>query len=136
MIRTYTELSRLKTFEERYEYLKLLGTVGESTFGFSRYLNQVFYHSQPWLKAKRLVLTRDDGCDLGISDRVIGFRPVIHHMNPITEEQLLDRDPSVFDPEFLITVSEQTHRAIHYGDADLLIPSRPIERRPSDTKLW
>lgn len=134
-LRTYRELSRLKTFEERYEYLRIGGLVGESTFGFERYLNQMLYSSQQWKKVRDLVIIRDNGCDLGIEDFQIRDRIVIHHMNPITAEQVEESAAEIFDPEFLICCSYQTHNAIHYGDKSLL-PQLPIERRPGDTCLW
>lgn len=136
IVRNYKDLHRLETFEERFEYLLLSGEVGDVTFGFSRYLNQSFYHSPEWIHARREVIARDQGCDLGVEDRVIFFKPVIHHMNPITEEQILERDPSIVDPDYLITVSQETHRAIHYGNIDGLPPSSIVVRKPNDTKLW
>jgi hypothetical protein len=135
MIRTYRELQRLKTFEERFQYLQLRGIVGESTFGYDRYLNQILYTSRRWRGSRDKVIIRDDGCDLGIEDREIQGRIIIHHMNPITIEDIeLERD-IIFDPEFLISTADLTHKAIHYGDESLL-PQMPIERRRNDTCPW
>lgn len=134
-IRCYKDLRQLHDIFERYEYLKLSGEVGVETFGFDRYLNQAFYTSRAWRDARRAVILRDNGCDLGIEGYPIGKHLVVHHMNPITEQDILDRSASIFDPEFLICVSDRTHRAIHYGDIDLL-PKGPIERRPFDTCPW
>lgn len=134
-IRTFSELSRLTTFEERYEYLRLGGEVGIATFGYDRYLNQAFYHSKEWQWVRNEIIIRDNGCDLGMEDYDIKSRIYIHHMNPILLEQIEERDPSILDPEFLICVSHQTHNAIHFGDASLL-PQLPIERKPGDTTLW
>jgi hypothetical protein len=135
MIRTYRELSRLRSFEERYKYLRLSGIVGESTFGFDRYLNQMLYRSSQWRKSRDNVIIRDNGCDLGVEDYAIQGRILIHHMNPITLEDIeLERD-IVFDPELLISTSHATHNAIHYGDESLL-QSAPIERRKNDTCPW
>lgn len=139
MIRTYTELIQLPTFEERFEYLKIGGRVGQSTFGYDRWLNQSLYHSWPeWKKARRDVILRDLGCDLACSDREIpsGVRILVHHMNPLTKEDIVNRTRYVLDPEFLITTTEDTHNAIHYGDESLLVHSKPIVRLPNDTCLW
>ena len=134
-IRRYRELKNLRTFEERFEYLKLGGGVGQSTFGFDRYINQIFYKCSEWKEARRKVILRDNGCDLGIVGREIDKGILIHHMNPITLEQIELRDPVIFDPEFLICCTQRTHNAIHYGDSNNLIKD-PIERRKGDTKLW
>lgn len=134
-IRTYRELSRLKTFEERYAYLRLCGEVGASTFGFDRFLNQRFYKSKEWLRVKSKVILRDNGCDLGIEGYDIQDRIIVHHMNPITIEDLEEGSDFVLDPEFLICTTHNTHNAIHYGDESLLY-SLPKERKPGDTKLW
>ena len=131
----YTELSKLKTFDERFRYLKLNGAVGQDTFGFDRYLNQVFYSSQQWKSVRDYVIRRDEGCDLGIPGHEIYSTIYIHHMNPITPEQLLDRDRIVLDPEFLISVSFKTHNAIHYGDESILQPIY-VERLPNDMAPW
>ena len=134
-VRTYSELLAFPTFEERYEYLRLGGSVGEASFGFDRYLNQMLYKSREWGMTRNHIITRDDGRDLGIDDRVVGDRIVIHHMNPITAQDIENGNPDIFDPRFLICVSERTHRAIHYGDKSLL-PRPLIERRPGDTCPW
>lgn len=134
-IRSYSELSKLKTFEERFEYLKLDGAVGADTFGFNRYLREMLHKSPEWKKARRETILRDQGCDLGIEDRVITGRVMVHHMNPVTVEQILNRDPIVYDPEYLISTAHITHNAIHYGDEDLLIKD-PIERSKNDTCPW
>lgn len=134
-IRTYTELSKLKTFEERYEYLRLDGKVGFETFGFDRYLNQMLYKDPDWLEARDKVIIRDNGCDLGIEDRQIGGRILVHHMNPVTKEQILARDPMLFDPEYLISTMKSTHDAVHYGDENLLIKDH-VERTQNDTCPW
>ena len=137
MIRTYSELIKLPTFEERYEYLKLNGKVGEDTFGFDRYLNQIFYKSKEWRLAKNYVITRDLGCDLAVSDREIpdGVQILVHHMNPIMLKDILNRSDILLNPEYLITTTKITHNAIHYGDSRLLISS-PIKRAKNDTCLW
>lgn len=134
-IRTYSELSKLKTFKERFNYLKIGGQVGIETFGFDRYLNQALYNSPEWRKVRNEVLIRDEGRDLGLEGRDISKYALIHHMNPITERQILDRDPDVFNPEYLITVSRKTHNAIHYGSEELL-DDEIIERTPNDTCPW
>lgn len=135
VIKSYTELSKLKTFEERFEYLKIGGQVGIETFGFDRYLNQTLYNSPEWRNVRAQVLIRDEGRDLGLDGRDISKYAIIHHMNPITERQILDRDPEIFDPEYLITVSRKTHNAIHYGSIDLL-NDQPVERTANDTCPW
>ena len=134
-IRTYSELVLLPTFEERYEYLRLNGRVGEETFGFDRWLNQTFYKSEEWLSMRDKIIVRDNGCDLGISGRDIYSRILIHHMNPITKEDILRRSDILLNPEYLICVTPNTHRAIHYGNSNLLIKDL-IERRPNDTCPW
>lgn len=133
--RRYTELRRLETFFERFEYLSLKGVVGESTFGFDRWLNQQFYKSREWREARSFVIARDNGCDLGFSGYDVYHNPLVHHMNPLTSEAIQNGDSWIIDPEYLITVSHKTHNAIHYGDAGLL-PREPIVRQPGDTKLW
>lgn len=135
MIRTYSELSRLKTFDERFEYLKLDGKVAQPTFGFERYLNQLFYTSAPWREARDKVIIRDNGCDLGLDGYEIFGRIYVHHMNPITAEDIRLRRPWILDPEFLICVSWDTHQAVTFGDKNLLTKLM-VERRPGDTKLW
>lgn len=134
--RTYSELIALPTFEERYRYLRLSGRVGEDTFGFDRILNQKFYRSAEWKRIRDYVIVRDNGCDLGIEDRMIPGRILIHHMNPITEKDILYRSDTLMDPEFLICVSHTTHNAIHYGDESLLIESTPVVRTKNDTCPW
>lgn len=134
-IRTYSELIALPTFEERYEYLRLGGKVGEDTFGFDRYLNQSFYKSKEWLAIRDKVIIRDNGCDLAMEDREINGRILIHHMNPITKEDILNRSEFLLDPEYLICTVKNTHDAIHYGDRSLLITA-PIERSKNDTCPW
>lgn len=136
MIRTYSELITLPTFEERYHYLKLGGKVGEETFGFDRYLNQVFYSSPEWKTFRRDIIVRDMGCDLGIEDRVIGGNIFIHHINPIALADIHRRNLEVLlNPENVICTSFNTHNAIHYGDESLLTLA-PIARRPNDTCPW
>ena len=135
MIRTYSELIKIQKFEDRYNYLKLRGFVGKETFGYDRYLNQILYNSYRWKKARDKVIIRDNGCDLGVEGYQINDMVIVHHMNPITIEDIeLERD-YVFDPEFLICVSDRTHRAIHYSDSSLL-PQNPIERFKGDTCPW
>ena len=135
MIRKYSDLRRLATLQERFEYLKLAGKVGADTFGFDRYLNQRFYKLGKWKEARNYVIIRDNGCDLGVEGYEIGDKVLVHHMNPITLDNVLEMADALFDPEFLICVSHDTHNAIHYGDAKLL-PKLPIERRPGDTCPW
>ena len=134
-IRTYSELITLPTFEERFRYLQLDGRVGEETFGFDRYLNQAFYKSEEWLRVRDQVILRDNGCDLGIEGREIYGRILIHHMNPITIDDIAKRSKYLLDPEYLITTVKNTHDAIHYGDENLLI-KMPIERTRNDTCPW
>jgi hypothetical protein len=134
-IKTYSELSRLATFEERFEYLRLDGAVGESTFGFDRYLNQVFYRSQRWKSIRDYVIIRDNGCDLGVEGYEIHGRILIHHMNPITIEDIEKESDYLINPEFLITTVHNTHNAIHYGDDSLIIKA-PIIRTKNDTCPW
>jgi hypothetical protein len=134
-VRTYSELARLETFEERFNYLKLKGMIGQVTFGFDRWLNQRFYKSHAWLDVKDHVIVRDNGCDLGISGYEIPSDLLIHHMNPMSADDILHGEEWIVDPNFLITTSLQTHNAIHYGDQSLL-PRGPVVRRSGDTKLW
>ena len=134
-IRTYSELITLPTFIERYRYLKLSGRVGEDTFGFDRYLNQVFYQSKEWRSIRDYVITRDNGCDLGIDGHEIYGRILIHHMNPITADDILKRSDLLLNPEYLICTIKNTHDAIHYSDESLLITD-PIERSKNDTCPW
>lgn len=137
-MRTYSELISLPTFEERYYYLKLFGKVGEETFGYDRWLNQEFYRWPEWRKLRKEVIARDGGCDLASKDREIpdGVLIIIHHMNPITVDDIKRRNPRVLDPENLITTIDSTHKAIHYGDESLLMLSKPVERVPFDTCPW
>lgn len=135
-IRTYSELSNFKTFRERYEYLKLDGTVGEETFGFDRYINQMFYKSEEWKRIRNYVITRDNGCDLGIPDRkIVDSVILVHHMNPITKEDIINKNEILLDPEYLITTIKSTHDAIHYGDESLLAEDLVI-RSKNDTCPW
>ena len=134
-IKTYSELILLPTFEERFEYLQLNGTVGRETFGFDRYLNQTFYRSAAWKRVRDEVIIRDNGCDLGIEDRIIGNKIYIHHMNPITDKDIIDCTDILLNPEFLICVSHNTHNAIHYGDENLLM-RLPMARTRNDTCPW
>lgn len=135
MIRTYRELIKFKTFEERYEYLKLKGDVGRATFGFDRYLNQMLYRSKRWLSVRDEIIIRDGGFDLAVPGYDVISRIVIHHMNPLLPEDIEDENELIFDKEFLICTSFRTHLAIHYGDNSLLVKA-PIIRRPGDTTLW
>ena len=134
-IRTYSELITLPTFEERFRYLQLGGKVGEDTFGHDRYLNQMFYTSDEWRRIRRDVIVRDNGCDLGIQDREIHGLIIIHHMNPITIEDIINRSEFLLNPEYLISTVKNTHDAIHFSDERILIID-PIERRPNDTCPW
>lgn len=135
MIRCYNDLIQLKTFEERFQYLKIHGKVGEETFGLDRYINQQLYKSQRWRITRSKIIIRDDGCDLGIDGRQLDDYIVIHHMNPISLEDIEEERDIVYDPEYLICCSTRTHRAIHFGDENLLIRD-PVIRRPNDTCLW
>jgi hypothetical protein len=134
-IRTYSELTQFETFEDRYAYLRLGGGVGASTFGFDRYINQAFYTSTEWRRARRIVIARDSGCDLGVLGMHIHANLLVHHMNPVEIDDLLDHEEWVLDPEYLITTSQNTHNAIHYGGASIL-PQKAVARAPGDTKLW
>lgn len=135
VIRTYTELRRLHTIEERYKYLALHGRVGDPTFGFDRHINQAFYVSAQWRQLRNHVIVRDLGRDLGVEGYEIRAPIYIHHMNPMTVDGIVNADPDILDPEYLISVTMTTHNAIHYGDASQL-PHVLIERKPGDTKLW
>lgn len=136
IIRTYSELMLLPTFEERFEYLRLDGKVAEETFGFDRYLNQLFYKTKEWRNLRHHIITRDNGCDLAIPDREIkGSIILIHHMNPITKEDILNRSDFLLNPEYLICTIKNTHDAIHYGDIDLLYQDF-VERYKYDTCPW
>ena len=135
MIRTYSELIKLKTFKDRFEYLKLDGIVGEETFGFDRYMNQIFYKSREWTSVRRAVIIRDNGCDLGVEGYEIHGKILIHHMNPINLSDIVHKTDELLNPDYLITTVLSTHNAIHYGDASLL-PALPIGRRANDTCPW
>ena len=134
-IRTYSELITIPTFEERFEYLKLNGSVGLETFGHDRYLNQILYNSPEWRSFRPKIIVRDNGCDLACEGYEIFGKILIHHINPITAKDILNRNPKVFDPENVITTVHNTHNAIHYGDENLLITA-PIERSKNDTCPW
>ena len=134
-IRTYSELITLSTFEERFRYLKLTACVGDETFGFDRYLNQQFYHSAEWKSLRNEIIIRDNACDLGISDRELNKRIIIHHMNPITKNDLIHQSDYLLNPEYLICVSHKTHQAIHYGDESML-DDGVVERSKNDTCPW
>lgn len=136
LTKSYTELMSLRTFEERFEYLKLDGIVGYQTFGSDRWLNQAFYTSSTWRPIRNSIIVRDLGCDLGIRDREIIGKIIIHHMNPINVDDIVDASDYLLNPEYLIACSLITHNAIHYGDINLLAPSFPTERRPNDTCPW
>ena len=136
VMKTYSELLALPTFEERFNYLKLDGIVGRETFGFERYLNQKFYRSREWKDVRDQVIVRDNGCDLGIDDREILGKIYIHHMNPINTSDILDLTDYLLNPEYLICTTHNTHNAIHYGDSNLLVPSELVERKPNDTCPW
>lgn len=135
MIKTYSELIRFKTLEERYRYLRIGGRVGEETFGFDRWMNQVFYKDPRWRDIRDEVITRDNGCDLGLEGYDIHGKIFVHHMNPVTKDDILYNFDSLLNPEFLISTSKRTHDAIHYGNEDLL-PQRPIVRTRNDTCPW
>lgn len=132
---TYSELIQIPTFIDRFRYLKLSASVGEETYGWDRYLNQTLYKSKEWRETRERIIIRDDGCDLAHPDYLIGGRILIHHLNPITKRDILDRNPLIFDPENLVCISHITHEAVHYGSEDLLMKD-PVERIPGDTKLW
>ena len=134
-IRSYSELITFPTFEERYRYLRLSGVVGRDTFGFDRYLNQVFYQSQRWREVRDYVIIRDNGCDLGVEGHEIHGKVIVHHMNPLTLDDIEKESAFLLDPEYLITTIHNTHNAIHYGDESLLITT-PVERTKNDTCPW
>lgn len=134
-IKTYSELITIPTFVERFRYLKLGGVIGEETFGFDRYLNQMLYKSQRWINTRDYVIIRDNGCDLAMEGHDIRGKILVHHMNPITIDDILHERDCVFDPEFLISTMLSTHNAIHYGDESLLVVA-PIERRKNDMCPW
>lgn len=134
MIKTYDELSKLKTFDERFRYLIIGGNIGEETFGYDRWLNQNFYTSEEWKRLRREVIIRDEGCDLGIPGMEISGRLIVHHLNPVTKTDILQHSNILVDPNFLICTSISTHNAIHYGDLSILEPF--VERHPNDTCPW
>ena len=131
----YAVMAQYHTLEDRFRYLKLRGVVGEPTFGFERHINQAFYTSRDWRQVRDLVIDRDRGCDLGVAGWEIHGGLYIHHMNPMTLEQIINGDPDILDPDFLITVTLKTHNAIHFGNENLL-PRGLVARQPGDTKLW
>ena len=133
--RSFTGLSELETFEERYTYLRLGGGVGAETFGFDRWINQKFYRSREWRRAREFVIVRDNGCDLGVYGHEIPDNVLIHHVNPVSLDDILGREEWILDPEYLITTCHRTHQAIHYG-VETLAPPVVFERQPGDTKLW
>lgn len=133
--RTYSELRRLRTFEERFDYLNLRAQVADRTFGGERWMNQDFYRSYEWKNIRQFVIARDLGCDLGVEGFEIFDKVIIHHMNPMSRDQVASGDPVIIDPEFLITVTHNTHNAIHFGDRSRL-PGLMVERRPGDTIPW
>lgn len=135
MSKTYSEMNKLETFKDRYRYLKLNGKVASETFGYDRYLNQALYRSKEWKDVRNKVIIRDEGCDLGVPGRVIPGKVMIHHIEPISEKDIITRNPKIFDMDNLICVSNTTHNAIHYGDESLLVTDITI-RRNGDTKLW
>lgn len=134
-MKTYRELSRLTTFKERFEYLALNAEVGNDTFGFNRYLNQAFYKSKEWKRLRNQIIIRDNGCDLGCEDKPINGRIILHHLNPISENDIINSMDCLLDPENLVCVSHDTHNAIHYGSFDL-IKTDFTQRVKDDTKLW
>lgn len=134
--RTYSELIKLPTFEERFNYLKLSGRIGIETFGYDRYLNQVLYTSPQWKKLRDEIILRDNGSDLGLEDYPIYGKVIIHHINPITVDDVLDYSNDVFNPEYLICTSHKTHNAIHYGVDNYTRSIKVVERRPNDTIPW
>lgn len=134
-LRTYSEMIKLPTFETRFEYLNLKGNVGEETFGFDRWLNQNFYKSQEWRSIRDFVIIRDGGCDMAMEGYEIFGKIYVHHMNPITQSDLIHSTDFLMNPEYLVCVSHSTHNAIHYGDISLLI-TEPVERKPGDTCPW
>lgn len=135
MMKTYSELTRYESFNERYRYLALGGSVGRETFGFDRWINQKFYRSSEWRRLRQEVILRDNGCDLGVEGYDIHDRILVHHMNPITVQHIDDWDELVWNPDYMITTTHQTHNAIHYGDESLL-PRLFVPRTRGDTKLW
>lgn len=135
MRKTYSELVKLQTLEERFDYLNQGNVVGDETFGYDRYLNQKFYNTPEWKRVRRNVITRDEGCDMAHPDYPIGGRVIVHHLNAITPQMILERDPALFDMDNLVCVSHETHEAITYGSKEML-PEDPVERAPHDTCPW
>lgn len=135
MLRTYSEMASFPTFEERFRYLQLNGQVGKDTFGYDRYLNQIFYRSSDWKRVRNEVIIRDNGCDLAFPDKVIFGKVIIHHLNPLSKADIEGKTGALLDPNNLVCVSHLTHEAIHYGDIDIL-PKDPVERTPNDTCPW
>ncbi len=135
MIRSYSELRKYHTLEERFKYLSLRGEVGMKTFGFDRYINQLFYRSSQWKHIRNEVINRDNGCDLGVEGHEIHGRLLIHHMNPMMPTDISHGDPTILNPDYLITTTHQTHNAIHYGD-ETLLPKPLVDRKSGDTRLW
>ena len=135
MRKTYSELIQLPTIQERFDYLNQGNVVGDETFGYDRYLNQKFYNTPEWKRVRRNVIARDEGCDMAHPDYPIGGRVIVHHLNSITPQMILDRDPALFDMDNLVCVSHETHEAITYGSKEML-PEDPIERSPNDTTPW
>lgn len=135
MIKTYSELQKFNTFKDRYNYLRLKNKIGRISFGYDRYLNQILYRSRQWLRVRDTVIIRDDGCDLGMPDYIIFGKIIIHHINPISIDDIKSNNKDIFNPEFLICTTEKTHLAIHYGDESLL-PEDLVIRYPKDTILW
>lgn len=136
IIRTYSELMTLTTFEERFKYLQLNNGVGQESFGFDRYLNQNFYRSKEWKSIRNQIIVRDNGCDLGLDDCPIFGKVIIHHMNPIRVEDIIDVTDYLCNPEYLICVSHNTHNAIHYGNEEIIRANKFVERTANDTCLW
>lgn len=133
--RSYSELSKLESYEDRYEYLKIGDKVGEETFGYDRYLNQTLYTSPEWKNFRHKIIVRDNGNDMGVDGYPIGNKVYIHHLNPITKQDILERNPCLFDEENVVCVCKRTHDAIHFGSQEL-IKKNPVVRSPGDTKLW
>lgn len=135
-IRTYSEMTKLSTFEDRFRYLMLNGNVSEETFGFDRYLNQRFYTSKEWRQLRNHIIVRDGGCDLGIPDREIFGKVMIHHLNPLSPRDIVNATDFLLNPEYLVCVSHDTHNAIHYGDVSYITNTLTLERKPGDTTPW
>ncbi len=135
-LRTYSELILLPSFEERFEYLKLKGKIGEDTFGFDRWLNQKFYRSKEWKRIRDQVILRDGGCDLAVPDREIYGKAIIHHMNPVSIQDIVEATEYLLNPEYLICTTLETHNAIHYGNAEGCLRTNPTVRLPNDTCPW